>query len=107
MKREKTDQDDEDWGYGDDWKKGSPDDPAADDDVEYVEVLRGDLGTAYDDSSMLDLVAYLGSRGVRATYDSFSIGLEFGVGATKTYVLKVELGKEDEAREYLREKFRE
>ena len=107
MEREKNDRDEEGWEYGEDWKQGSPDDTDVDDAVQYVEVLRGDMGTAYDDSFMLDLVAYLGSRGVRATYDSFSIGLEFGVGATKTYVLKVELGKEDEAREYLREKLKE
>jgi len=106
MERKNTERGEEDWGYGEDWKKGSPDDPTTDNDVQYVEVLRGDLGSAYDDSYMIELVSYLGSRGVRATYDSFSIGLEFGV-ATKTYVLMVELGKEDEAREYLREKFKE
>ncbi len=107
MEHKDTDQDEEGWKYGEDWKQGSPDDAAADDDVQYVEVLRGDLGSAYDDSFMLDLVSYLGSRGVRATYDAFSIGMEFGVGAAKTYVLKVELGKEDEARAYLREKLKE
>ena len=96
--------DDEGWEYGDIWKQGSPDAADSEDDVEYVEILRGDLGTGYDDSYMLDLVSYLGSRGVRATYDSYSVGLEFGVGAMKTYVLKVESGKELEARELLREK---
>ena len=44
---------------------------------------------------MMELVTYLGSRGIRATYDSFSLGAE--VGAIKTYVLKVESGKEEEA----------
>lgn len=96
--------DDEGWEYGDVWMQGSPDAAGSEDDVEYVEILRGDLGTGYDDSYLLDLVSYLGSRGIRATYDSYSIGLEFGVGAMKTYVLKVESGKEQEAREFLREK---
>lgn len=96
--------DDEGWEYGDVWKQGSPDTADPDDDVEYVEILRGDLGTGYDDSYLLDLVSYLGSRGIRATYDSYSIGLEFGVGAMKTYVLKVESGKEQEAKGFLREK---
>jgi hypothetical protein len=49
-------------------------------------------------------VGYLGSRGVRATFDSFSLGLE--PAAIKTYVLKVEVGKVKEAKEYLREKFK-
>lgn len=96
--------DDEGWEYGDVWMQGSPDAAGPEDDVEYVEILRGDLGTGYDDSYLLDLVSYLGSRGIRATYDSYSIGLEFGAGAMKTYVLKVESGKEQEAREFLREK---
>jgi hypothetical protein len=51
---------------------------------------------------MIDLVGYLGSKGIRATYDSFSLGAE--VGAMKTYVLKVESGKEEEALAYLKEK---
>jgi hypothetical protein len=51
---------------------------------------------------MLDLIGYLGSRGVRATFDSFALGME--PAAIKSYVLKVEAGKENEAREYLREK---
>jgi hypothetical protein len=96
--------DNDGWEYGDVWKQGSPDAADSEDDVEYVEILRGDLGMGYDDSYLLDLVSYLGSRGIRATYDSYSIGLEFGVGAMKTYVLKVESGKEQEAGEFLREK---
>ena len=96
--------DDEGLEYGDVWMQGSPDAAGPEDDVEYVELLRGDLGTGYDDSYLLDLVSYLGSRGIRATYDSYSVGLEFGAGAMKSYVLKVELGKEQEARELLREK---
>ena len=51
---------------------------------------------------MLDLVGYLGSRGIRATYDSFSLGLE--PAAIKTYVLKVEEGREEDALKLLEEK---
>jgi hypothetical protein len=94
--------DDEDWEYGDAWKQGSPDEKTPEENIDYVEILRGDTGRGYDDSVMIDLVGYLGSRGLRATYDSFSLGAE--VGAMKTYVLKVESGKEDEALAYLREK---
>jgi hypothetical protein len=53
---------------------------------------------------MIDLVTYLGSRGVRATFDSFSLGME--PAAIKTYVFKVEAGKEEEARKYLDEKLK-
>jgi hypothetical protein len=102
MSRDRNDIDDESWEYGDVWKGGSPDADASDD-VDYVEVLRGDTGRGYDDSYMLDLVGYLGSRGIRATYDSFSIGLE--PAAMKTYALKVEVGREQEAAGYLKEKF--
>ena len=93
-----------DWEYGDDWKQGSPDAPVSEDTIEYVTVLRGDSGRGYDDTVMIDLIGYLGARGIRAIYDSFSIGLE--PAAIKTYVLKVEAGKEDEAQTYLEEKFR-
>jgi hypothetical protein len=96
--------DDDGWQYGDIWKQGSPDAADTGPEVEYVELLRGDLGTGFDDSYLLDLVSYLGSMGIRATYDSYSVGLEFGLGAMKTYVLKVESGKEQEAREFLRNK---
>lgn len=106
MKRDNDDKDDEaGWEYGDVWKQGSPEAPPASNDIEYVEVLRGDTGRGFDDSVMLDLVAYLGSRGIRATFDSFSLGLE--PAAIKTYVLKVESGREDEAIAYLKEKFNE
>jgi hypothetical protein len=97
--------DDEGWEYGDVWKRGSPDQPMNGDDIEYVEILRTDIGAGYDDSYMMELVTYLGSRGIRATYDSFSLGAE--VGAIKTYVLKVEFGKEEEALQLLNEKFKE
>jgi hypothetical protein len=92
----------EEWEFGDEWKQGSPEDEASEQGIQYVEVLRGDTGRGFDDSSMMDLVSYLGSRGVRATYDSFSIGLE--PAAIKTYVLKVEVGKEEEAMKKLEEK---
>jgi hypothetical protein len=87
------------WAFGDVWRSGSPDDAEGGPDVAYVEVLRGDTGRGFDDSLMLDFVSYLGSRGIRATYDSFSLGLE--PAAIKTYVLKVEEGHEQEARELL------
>ena len=51
---------------------------------------------------MVEMVGYLGSRGIRATFDSFSVAME--LGAMKTYVLKVEMGKEEEARMLLQEK---
>ncbi len=89
------------WEYGDVWKEGSGD-LKPNQDVEYMEILRGDTGSGFDDSYMMDLIGYLGSRGVRATYDSYSVALE--AGAIKTYVLKVEAGKENEAIGYLKEK---
>ncbi len=104
MKRDDENRDEKDWEYGDVWKEGTPDDETRQD-IEYVEVLRGDTGRGFDDSVMVDLVAYLGSRGIRATFDSFSMGLE--PAAIKTYVLKVESGREEEAIGYLKEKFNE
>ncbi len=101
MKRESEDE--EGWMFGDVWKRISPDMPDPDADIAYVEILRGDTGRGFDDSFMLDLIGYLGSRGVRATFDSFALGME--PAAIKSYVLKVEVGKEDEAREYLKDKF--
>jgi hypothetical protein len=94
--------DDEGWEYGDVWKQGQPDQRMPEDDIQYAEILRGDTGKGYDDSFMLDLVMYLGSRGVSATYESFTIGLE--PAAIKTYVLKVEMGRENEAIQFLSEK---
>jgi hypothetical protein len=103
MRQGNDDKNEEEWEYGDIWKQGSPDAPASEDTIEYVTILRGDTGNGYDDSVMIDLVGFLGSRGIRATYDSFSVGLE--PAAIKTYVLKVEEGKEEEAGELLKEKF--
>ena len=102
MTHDRDNPDDEGWVYGDVWKQGSPDEKSTEENIEYVEILRTDTGRGYDDSVMIDLVGYLGSRGIRATYDSFSLGAE--VGAMKTYVLMVEAGKEDEALAYLKEK---
>jgi hypothetical protein len=102
MKRDKDDTDEEGWEYGDVWKEEAPEKTASVENIEYIELIRGDTGSGYDDSYMMDLVVYLGSKGIHATYDSFSLGAE--VGAMKTYVLKVETGKEEEALGYLKEK---
>jgi len=99
----KTESEEEGWEYGDVWKQGSPEEAVPEEGISYVEVLRGDTGTGHDDSSMMDLIGYLGSRGIRATFDSFSLGLE--PAAIKTYALKVEAGKENEAIRYLKEKW--
>lgn len=103
MKRGNENSSEEGWEYGDVWKQGTPEESASDDDVLYVELFRGDTGMGYDDTVLMDLVSYLGSRGIRATFDSFSLGLE--PAAMKTYVFKVEAGKEEEAKKHLREKF--
>jgi hypothetical protein len=105
VKRRDENSNEEEWEYGDVWKQGTPEGTVLADDVDYVELLRADTGMGYDDTVMLDLIGYLGSRGIRATFDSFSLGLE--PAAMKTYVLKVEVGKVEEATEYLKEKFRE
>ena len=94
---------DEGWEFGDVWKEGYPDPLMPEGDIRYSAILRGDTGMGYDDSSLLDLVVYLGSRGIRATYESFTIGME--PAAIKTYVLKVESGREEEAARFLSEKF--
>ena len=101
MKRNSDDPCDDEWEYGDVWRQGTPDVPVSES-VDFIEILRTDTGQGYDDSVMLDLVSYLGSRGILATYDSFSLGLE--PAAIKTYVLKVEAGREDEAIASLKEK---
>jgi len=62
MKKRRDDKNEEGWEFGDAWKQGTPDETGSED-VEFVEILRGDTGSGYDDSSMLDLVSYLGSRG--------------------------------------------
>lgn len=102
MKRD--DDNEKDWEFGDVWKQAAPDQQEPAEDVEFVEILRTDTGRGFDDSTLLDMVSYLGSLGIRATYDSFSLGLEGA--AIKTYALKVESGREDEAVAYLKEKMK-
>jgi hypothetical protein len=50
------------------------------------------------DTTMLDFVIYLGQQGIRAIYYSYPARIN-------VYVLEVEAGKEEEAKELLREKF--
>jgi hypothetical protein len=90
--------DDEGWEYGDDWKRGSPDQPMNGDEVEYVEIYRSETGMGCSDTTMLDFVIYLGQQGIRAIYYSYPARIN-------VYVLEVEAGKEEEAKELLREKF--
>ncbi|HAS53666.1 MAG: hypothetical protein A2X56_13585 [Nitrospirae bacterium GWC2_57_13] len=92
----------EGWEYGDVWKEGSPEQAVDDDGVTYVEVLRTDTGHGFDDAAMMEMVGRLSVRGIKATYDSFSVGLEGA--AIKTYTLKVESGREAEALEHLKGK---
>ncbi len=91
--------DTEGWEYGDIWKQESPDGPAVEDNIEYVAILRGETGRGYNDTTMQDFIFYLGSEGIRAKYDSYPLE------QIQIYVLKVEAGKENEAREHLKEKF--
>lgn len=105
LRGKREDADEDGWKYGDEWKQGSPDDRPEDLDVAYVDILRTDSGKGFTDSLLIDLVSYLGSRGIRATYDSFSAGLE--PAAIKLYVLKVETGKEKEALRLLEKKEKE
>jgi hypothetical protein len=90
----------EEWEYGDVWKQGSPDEPAAEDDIEYTAILRGETGRGFSDTTMQDFILYLGSKGIRAKYASYPLE------QVQIYVLQVEAGKEDEAREYLSQKFK-
>jgi hypothetical protein len=92
-------EDDKDWEYGDAWKTGSPDDPVPEDTTEYVAILRGDTGKGLSDTTMLEYVLYLGERGIKATFDAYPLE------QIKTYVLKVEAGKEYEAIKLLAEKW--
>jgi hypothetical protein len=94
----RKDEEDEDWKYGEVWKDGSPDDPIAADAGEYVEVLRGDTGMGYSDTTMLEYVLFLGEHGIGATFDSYPLE------QIKIYVLRVEAGREAEALALLRKK---
>ena len=101
-KKTADEQDSADWEYGDVWQQGSPDDPLAeDDDTEYVAILRGETGRGYSDTTMQEFIFYLGSRGIRAKYDSYPLE------QVQVYVLKVEAGKAEEAKELLNAKFSE
>ncbi len=93
--------DSDDWKYGDIWKQDSLDESGTDQSQEFVPILRGETGWGYDDTLMNDFVLYLGSKGIRASYDSFPLD------QVNVYVLKVEVGKENEARKILQDKFSE
>jgi hypothetical protein len=90
--------DEADWAYGDEWKAGSPDAALPEEEGVFVEVMRCD-GAACKDTDMLNLIGYLGSHGIRATYDTHSVAAD--MVAMKSYVLKVEIGKVEEARRLL------
>jgi hypothetical protein len=98
MLEKKQDNDDEDWEYGEVWKEGSPDGPVPEDAREYVEVLRGDTGMGYTDTTLLEYVLFLGEHGIEATFDSYPLE------QIKIYVLRVEAGREEDARRLLNEK---
>lgn len=98
MTEKKPDAPDEDWEYGDEWKQGSPDQSVSDDAREYVEVLRGDTGMGYSDTTLLEYVLFLGERGIEATFDSYPLE------QIKIYVLRVEAGRVEEAQRLLNEK---
>jgi len=59
-----------------------------------------DTGKGLSDTTMLEYVLYLGEHGIAATFDAYPLE------QIKTYVLKVEAGKEDEAIRYLAERER-
>ena len=100
MKRNDDNNDEEGWAYGDVWDQGSPEDREPDEDVEYVEVLRGDTGKGYSDTTMMEYILYLGAAGIHATFDAYPLR------EIKIYVLKVEAGREVEAMSLLREKMK-
>lgn len=93
--------DNEGWEYGDVWQQGSPDEPVAEDDTEYISILRGETGRGFSDTTMQEFIFYLGSKGIRAKYDSHPLE------QVQVYVLKVEAGKAQEAQDLLNEKFSE
>jgi hypothetical protein len=95
------DKDDEGWNYGDVWNQAATDEPESDDAVEYVEVLRGDTGKGYSDTTMMEYILYLGAAGIQATFDAYPLR------EIKIYVLKVEAGREEEAMSLLRAKLKD
>ena len=101
MKRNDDNKDDEGWAYGDVWDQGTPDEPEPDAAIEYVEVLRGDTGKGYSDTTMMEYILYLGAAGIQATFDAYPLR------EIKIYVLKVEAGREEEAMSLLRDKMKD
>ena len=99
MKRN-DDTKDDGWEYGDVWDHAAPDESEAEDATEYVEVLRGDTGMGYSDTTMMEYILYLGASGIQATFDAYPLR------EIKIYVLKVEAGREEEAMGLLREKMK-
>jgi hypothetical protein len=100
MKRNDDNTGDEGWDYGDVWDQAGPDEPEPGHDIEYVEVLRGDTGKGYSDTTMMEYILYLGAAGIQATFDAYPLR------EIKIYVLKVEAGREEEAVNLLREKMK-
>lgn len=100
MKRNDDTKDEGGWEYGDVWDQGTPDEPGSEDAVEYVEVLRGDTGMGYSDTTMMEYILYLGAAGIQATFDAYPLR------EIKIYVLKVEAGREEDAMGLLREKMK-
>ncbi len=101
MKRnDDTNNSDDGWAYGDVWDQGTTDEPEPDEAVEYVEVLRGDTGKGYSDTTMMEYILYLGAAGIQATFDAYPLR------EIKIYVLKVEAGREEEAVSLLRERMK-
>ena len=98
MKRNDDTDSDASWSYGDAWDQGESDELESDETIEYVEVLRGDTGMGYSDTTMIEYILYLGAAGIQATFDAYPLR------EIKIYVLKVEVGREEEAKTLLREK---
>jgi len=98
----KTDElDSDDWKYGDVWKQDFSDESDLEENVKFVPILRGETGRGYNDTLLNDFILYLGSKGIRASYDSYPLE------QINIYVLKVEIGKENEAITFLKRKFSE
>ena len=67
----------------------------------FVEIFRCDMGQGYTDSDLLDMIGFLGSRGIHATYDVAYAAAE--VFTIKTYSLKVLPEEVEEAKDALRQ----
>ena len=98
MKQNDEHNDDEGWDYGDAWDRKATDEPGSGDAIDYIEVLRGDTGMGYSDTTMIEYILYLGAAGIQATFDAYPLR------EIKIYVLKVEAGREEEAISLLRDK---